>query len=193
MRSAASSGPPIAPVSGTTVTCSGTTTTQNPPSAGYGTGQQNGLTVNVLSGASITTLGSGIALGDTNTINNSGAVSGVSFGLVIGNQNTVNNPGTITANTGINSNGATFTLSNSGTITGTTGTGVSVLNNTPPGTATIDNTGTISGLQGAISAIGNVGSSQRDQLGNDLRNKRERHRHLHPADFIADQLRYDQR
>ena len=149
---------PVTPPPGTTVTCSGTTTTQNPPSAGYGTGQQNGLTVNVLSGASITTAGSGIALADTNTINNSGAVSGVSFGLVVGNQNTVNNPGTITANTGINSNGATFTLGNSGTITGTTGTGVSVLNNNPPGTATIDNTGTISGLQGAISAIGNVGS-----------------------------------
>ena len=82
----------VTPPPGTTVTCRGTTTTQNPLSDGYGTGQQNGLTVNVLSGASITTTGSGIALADTNTINNSGAVSGVRFGLVVGNENTVNNP-----------------------------------------------------------------------------------------------------
>ena len=64
------------PPSGTTVTCSGTTTNQNAP-AGYGTGAQNGLTINVLTGASVVGTSVGFALdGQTtaNTINNSGTI-----------------------------------------------------------------------------------------------------------------------
>ena len=37
---------PLAPVNDTTVTCTGTTTDQNNP-AGYGTRNENGLTINV--------------------------------------------------------------------------------------------------------------------------------------------------
>lgn len=67
---------PGTPASGTTVTCSGTTTNQNPP-AGYGDGSQNGLSINVLGGASVIGTNVGFALdGQTtaNTINNSGTI-----------------------------------------------------------------------------------------------------------------------
>jgi uncharacterized protein with beta-barrel porin domain len=67
---------PGTPASGTTVTCSGTTTNQNPP-VGYGDGSQNGLTINVLGGASVIGTNAGFALdGQTtaNTINNSGTI-----------------------------------------------------------------------------------------------------------------------
>ncbi len=75
---APAAGPgPGTPASGTTVTCSGTTTNQNAP-AGYGTGGQNGLTINVVSGASVIGTNDGFSLDGTtaaNTINNSGTVS----------------------------------------------------------------------------------------------------------------------
>jgi len=68
---------PGTPASGTTVTCSGTTTNQNAP-AGYGTGGQNGLTINVVTGASVIGTNDGFSLDGTtaaNTINNSGTIS----------------------------------------------------------------------------------------------------------------------
>ena len=37
----------------TTVTCSGATTNQNPPN-GFGTGNEDGMTINVLTGATVT-------------------------------------------------------------------------------------------------------------------------------------------
>ncbi len=65
---------PGTPVSGTIVTCSGTTTNQN-PLTGYGEGSQNGLTINVQGGASVIGDGAGFALGTGNTINNDGTIS----------------------------------------------------------------------------------------------------------------------
>jgi hypothetical protein len=44
---------PAAPVNNTTVTCTGTVTNQNSPN-GYGTGVENGLTINVQAGATVT-------------------------------------------------------------------------------------------------------------------------------------------
>src|SRR4029077_17665857 len=44
---------PAAPVNNTTVTCTGTVTNQNYPN-GYGTGAENGLTINVQAGATVT-------------------------------------------------------------------------------------------------------------------------------------------
>lgn len=67
---------PGVPPSGTTVTCSGTTTNQNPP-AGYGDGSQNGLTINVVGGASVIGTNAGFVLDGVitaNTINNGGTI-----------------------------------------------------------------------------------------------------------------------
>src|SRR4030081_2602513 len=65
------------PASGTTVTCTGTTTNQNSPN-GYGEGSQNGLTINVQSGATETsnlTDGAGVRVNSNNSINNLGTIS----------------------------------------------------------------------------------------------------------------------
>jgi hypothetical protein len=56
------------PAPGVTVTCSGTTTNQNNP-AGYGDGSQNGLTINVLNGASVAGTSVGFALDGSSTAN----------------------------------------------------------------------------------------------------------------------------
>jgi uncharacterized protein with beta-barrel porin domain len=94
---AASAG---APPSGTTVTCSGSTTDQNAP-AGYGDGSQDGLTINVVAGASVAGTGAGFALGTGNNINNSGTI-----------QNATPNP---TSFNGISTlSSANFTLTNNG-------------------------------------------------------------------------------
>ena len=67
------------PVSNTTVTCSGATVDQNPTtSAGYGTGNETGVTIDVQAGASVTSTSvqpaaSGIVIG-TGTVNNLGSV-----------------------------------------------------------------------------------------------------------------------
>lgn len=62
------------PASGTTVTCTGTVNDQN-GADGYGDGNQDGLTVNVQSGASVAGTDSGIRLRDNNTVQNSGSIS----------------------------------------------------------------------------------------------------------------------
>lgn len=66
-----------APVNNTTVTCSGTTTDANPPN-GWGTGVETGDTINVQTGASVSTTtanGFGIALFN-GTVNNLGTITG---------------------------------------------------------------------------------------------------------------------
>jgi uncharacterized protein with beta-barrel porin domain len=86
-----------------TVTCSGTTTDQGPGiNTGYGASNQNGLTVNVQSGASVLGTSTGIDLNSNNTINNAGTISTVGS-PVLGNVY------------GINANGS-LTVTNSGTI-----------------------------------------------------------------------------
>jgi uncharacterized protein with beta-barrel porin domain len=89
--------------SNVTVTCSGATLNQGPGiNTGYGDSSQNGLTLNVQSGASVT---------------------GTSFGIDVNNNNTINNLGTITTHGvggvgdgfGINGNGP-LTVNNSGSI-----------------------------------------------------------------------------
>jgi uncharacterized protein with beta-barrel porin domain len=86
-----------------TVTCSGATVNQGPGiNRGYGDSTQNGLTLNVQSGASVT---------------------GTSIGIDVNNNNTINNLGTITTHGsggigdvyGINGNGP-LTVNNSGSI-----------------------------------------------------------------------------
>jgi len=87
-----------------TVTCSGATTDQGPEiNTGYGSGLQNGLTLNVQTGASVTGTSIGIAVGSNNTITNLGTVTTAGSGGV----------GDVF---GINSNGTNLTVINSGTI-----------------------------------------------------------------------------
>ncbi|WP_441252660.1 autotransporter outer membrane beta-barrel domain-containing protein [Tardiphaga sp. 71_E8_N1_1] len=140
------------PAPGTTVTCDLTTTEQNSPN-GYGTGNQTGITINVLNNASVqgSTLGAshGIWVGDA-VINN--GVGSTILGWTNG----------ITAATG------PLTVTNNGTITGTNGIGVSananitLTNNaggvisgategirSATGAITVDNTGSITGTTGA--------------------------------------------
>ena len=88
--------------SGTAVTCSGATVNQNNPS-GFGDFSQNGLIINVVSGASVTGTSDGMALGSTNTVNNDGLIqggggaNGTVSGIVTTGDLTVMNTGNITA------------------------------------------------------------------------------------------------
>ena len=84
------------PVSGTTVTCSGTTTDQNVTN-GYGTGAQTGITINVTNGASVTgSTTDGIAVHDATVNNGTGAtISGLQEGIDALTTINVTNSGTI--------------------------------------------------------------------------------------------------
>jgi uncharacterized protein with beta-barrel porin domain len=148
------------PAPGTTVTCSGTVANQNPPN-GYGDGSQNGLTINVLSAASVTGTGgavaAGIAVNNNNTINNSGTISG--FGPVAGSGISggagltvtnaigaaiVGNGGLPGSGDGIDAQDAIVT--NSGSVQGAIGAGIA----TSVGAATVTNNAgaTITGAAG---------------------------------------------
>jgi uncharacterized protein with beta-barrel porin domain len=95
-----------APAGGPTVTCSGVTLNQGPEvNTGFGTGLQNGLTINVVAGPP------------------TASVIGTSIGIDVGSNNTINNFGTITTNGigignvyGISAQGTNLTVVNSGTI-----------------------------------------------------------------------------
>jgi len=100
---------PGAPVNNTTVTCTGTVTNQNAPN-GYGTGVENGLTINVQANTTVTgttSPGNGISVGDGNTVNNLGTVTGP------------NNNGILAVGTGANT--LTVNNSSSATISGLAG------------------------------------------------------------------------
>jgi hypothetical protein len=89
-----------------TVTCSGAVLNQGPEAnTGYGSGLQNGLTINVVASPP-------------------SSVTGTSIGIDVGSNNTVNNFGTVTTFGsggvgdvwGIHANGTNLTVNNSGTI-----------------------------------------------------------------------------
>jgi uncharacterized protein with beta-barrel porin domain len=133
------------PVSGTTVTCSGTTTDQNVTN-GYGTGAQTGITINVTNGASVTgSTTDGIAVHDATVNNGTGAtISGLqegidaiaainvtnsgiihgtgSYGVLAGTDATVTNNATgsiFGGQYGIIANNGSANVTNSGSIIGT--------------------------------------------------------------------------
>jgi hypothetical protein len=89
--------------SNVTVTCSGSTFNQGPGgNTGYGDSTQNGLTVNVQSGASVTGTSTGIDVNNNNTINNLGTITtqgsggvGDVYGINGNGPLTVNNSGSI--------------------------------------------------------------------------------------------------
>jgi uncharacterized protein with beta-barrel porin domain len=144
-----------------TVTCSGATVNQGPEAnTGYGSGLQNGLTINVVAAPP-------------------SSVTGTSIGIDVGSNNTINNLGTITTAGsggvgdlwGINANGSNLTVVNAGTIgkfdipgfsfdsagINSFGTGLSVTNNLGAtiqgqigiqgvGVGTVVNSGLITGL-----------------------------------------------
>ncbi len=95
---------PSSASSNVTVTCSGATLNQGTEAnTGYGSGLQNGLTLNVQSGASVTGTSTGIDVGSNNKITNLGIVTTKGIGGI----------GDVW---GINSNGTNLTVINSGTI-----------------------------------------------------------------------------
>src|SRR5687767_11308681 len=71
-------------VPGNTVVCTTTTTDQDAPN-GYGTGAENGLTINVLSGATVTGTNNGIWVDNNNVINNAGTITGLTAAFPDGN------------------------------------------------------------------------------------------------------------
>ena len=141
---------PNAPVSNTTVTCSGTTTDQNPPN-GYGTGTtESGLTINVQTGAIVSGTGAGgdgLSIVSDNQVNNSGNINGVNNGInAFSNLTVVNNAASSIAgaNNGIFVAGL-GNVTNSGDITGTAA-GSSGISINGTGSATVGNSGNISGV-----------------------------------------------
>jgi uncharacterized protein with beta-barrel porin domain len=122
------------PPPGTTVTCTGTTYNQNSVMifgtvlhSGYGDGTQNGVTVNVPAGASVTGDLFGFYLGDNNTVVNSGQISGWYYagvypgaGIRAKKNLTVINSGTIGADPFYSYSilATDLTLTNSGSILG---------------------------------------------------------------------------
>ena len=155
---------PVA-ANGVTVVCSGNTVNQNDPD-GFGTGVEDNVTIEVLSGASVTGTDDGIDLRDNATIDNAGAVSGGDFGIIALDDLSVTNSGLISGVVdGINASD-NVSVTNSGSISGAS-RGVDVIND-----GRVINSGSISG--GAVGVQGsnnlslvNRGSISGGQLGID--------------------------
>jgi outer membrane autotransporter protein len=153
------------PANNTTVTCTGTTTDQNADNvttfAGYGTGSETGIVVNVETGASVTSssntpLTAGINI-SSGTVNNLGAVTvaGIQGTGVFGLGNiTVINSGSINFDTA--GHGNRGILSNSGTATVTNNAGGHIFGNLfgiDGQTVNVANTGLIEAAQPSGIAI----------------------------------------
>jgi outer membrane autotransporter protein len=125
--------------SNTTVTCSGTVTNQN-GSTGFGTGEQNNDTINVLAATTVTgsgpspNIGAGLNLGTGNIVNLMATTSTVTGG----------NDGILTA--------GSITIMSSGTIFGSNAA-ILIFGTT---TSNIGNSGTISSPDTAIAAFGTL-------------------------------------
>jgi hypothetical protein len=135
---------------GTTVTCSGATT--GSPN-GFGTGTEDGLTINVQTGASVTGTGAGgrgISVRNNDSVNNSGAVTGTDRGINAGTGlSIINNMGATITGTNIFGIGAAdVTLGNAGMITGGT---IGVASTVGAVTIT-SNTGTILGGSSGVNS-----------------------------------------
>ncbi|MEO8316864.1 MAG: autotransporter domain-containing protein [Bradyrhizobium sp.] len=123
---------PASPVDNVTVTCTGTTIDANGTN-GYGTTDSfsgdRGNTYNIVTGATVSGSGNGLAFFDLGTVNNSGTIvsaGGNSVGILGQVRGTVNNFGTISS-TGAGSAGIAFA-----------------------DTGVVNNFGSISGLRGGI-------------------------------------------
>ena len=133
---------PLSGQDNVTVTCTGTTTNQDGTN-GYGQGTEQGVTVNVASGATVSGTDLGIAFKSNSTsvttLNNLGTVTGAA-GFSGSENMVVSNSGTISGSTDGVFGLSVLAATNSGTISGTTsGISASEL------TVTNLSTGTISG------------------------------------------------
>ena len=136
--------------------CSGETVDQNDLN-GFGTGIETDVTVQVLSGASVTGTNTGISLGDNATIDNAGTItSGFGTGIIVFQNSHVNNSGDIKAGTLLGGSGVGIAalenskVTNSGTISSGR-TGISIGAN-----VSVTNSGIISGDSTAIDAFDNT-------------------------------------
>jgi hypothetical protein len=156
-------------VPGNTVVCTTTTTDQDAPN-GYGTGAETSLTINVLSGATVTGTNNGIWVDNNNVINNAGTITGLTAAFPDGNGILAGGPAagaiTLTVNNAASgvitgdlnaifatnaANDAVLNVVNSGTIAGTgvggsAGVAASIIN--------LINSGTITATDEAVSAFG---------------------------------------
>ena len=148
-------------VPGDTVVCT-TTTNQDAPN-GYGTGVENGLTINVLSGATLTGTDNGLSLDSNNTVNNAGTITTLAGGLngilAQGPVTIVNaSAGTISSQGGGSSGiaGPNLLITNFGTISAT-GAGSFAIDATfGAATVTLDNSGTVTGPRAITVGTGNI-------------------------------------
>jgi subtilase-type serine protease len=144
---------PGTPPPGTTVTCTGAT-----GGLTYGDGSQNGLTINIVSGATVFSATDDFHVGSNNTFNNSGALSSTLGASINANGPlTVNNDGTI--NGGFQSilASGSSTIVNSGSIRTArsilTGTNNAAIETHGSAVITNTSTGVIAG-PGGITATG---------------------------------------
>ena len=165
--------------SNVTVTCSGATFNQGPGiNTGYGDSTQNGLTVNVQSGASVTGTSTGIDVNNNNTINNLGTITtqgsggvGDVYGINGNGPLTVNNSGSIGRADAVNNifdlaginalGGLTLTNQAGGVIQG--GLGIQ-----GGGTGTIVNFGLITAVGGGGDGINYVANPSTLTVTNNL-------------------------
>lgn len=113
------------PGPGSTVVCSGVTTDQN-GAAGYGTGSQTAITIDINPGATVTgTVNQGVSINYA-VVNNAGAVAGAVQGIESQLLATVNNSLGASILGGLNGvvTNNSASIVNSGTITGTADAGV---------------------------------------------------------------------
>jgi hypothetical protein len=141
---------PASPVNNANVTCSGATTNQNTPN-GFGSAGDNGNTITVTPGATVTGTTSGITF-NTGTVSSSGTIAGANFGIGASGPTTVTNSGTITGDRAVSST-TSVTVTNSGAITGVS-RGV-----VEPGVGPVivTNSGTITATAAAGEAVAAIG------------------------------------
>jgi uncharacterized protein with beta-barrel porin domain len=165
---------PAAPVSGATVTCTGTTLNQQALDTGYGTQNDDNNTYDIQTGATVTGKNFGFLTGSGFTFNNSGTITSTTDGAAIqGGDGTVNNKasGTITSGGVFGVFGGNLTVNNAGTIqaTGADEKGIFAV-----GTATVSNSGNITALGGGaaraieagdVKLTGNTGTISGSEFG----------------------------
>ncbi|MFJ4293623.1 autotransporter outer membrane beta-barrel domain-containing protein [Cupriavidus sp. NPDC089707] len=149
----ASGGDPYNPVSGETVTCTGTAPNPDPQRIDAAAGSTN-VNVTVTQDAALNVAGANaIRLRNTSTLSNAGqvtAAAGFAGVSLAGNGNTLTNTGTITGGTGVTGTGSGNAVVNRGQITGTAGPGVSLTG----GDSSLVNSGNISGSAGTAVQFG---------------------------------------
>ena len=131
-------------VPGDTVVCTTTTTDQDAPN-GYGTGAETGLTINVLSGATVTGTNNGIWIDNNNIINNAGTITGLTASFPDGNGILAGGPA---------AGAITLTVNNAagGVISGDLN-GILAINAATDAILNVVNSGTISGTGAGAAGV----------------------------------------